>query len=66
MKYVYAVIKDGKRMTRFRTDLVKILAIAKKTKNNLGNRTVIRVTRIGVTKSPSDTRNFAMIANEKY
>lgn len=71
-KELYAVFVDGKQITRYRTDKVRTIAIAKKTSNNLNQVnnpfTSHRQYDIGVLsrtckKASTNTASFAMIAN---
>lgn len=71
IKETYAVCVNGDRITRFRTDKVRTISIAKKTRFNLDrsrkqhiHNIVVCVIIVNVRKQVADTRSFAMIANQ--
>lgn len=68
IKETYAVTVNGDRITRFRTDKVRTISIAKKTRFNLDksrnhHRFDVGVMVLNVRKPAGDIRSFAMIAN---
>lgn len=72
-KELHAVFLNGKQITRYRTDKVRTIAIAKKTSwnvnqinNPFGNHQdhSVGVLSRKVRKGTDDTRSFAMIAND--